>query len=47
LAGLATVVELRTAFLIPLPLLVALFAISRPLTSASWTQAADQLEEGR
>ncbi|WP_344108275.1 MFS transporter [Kribbella alba] len=34
LAGLATVVELRTAFLIPLPLLMALFAISRPLTSA-------------
>ncbi|MDX6248398.1 MAG: hypothetical protein QOF10_1758 [Kribbellaceae bacterium] len=47
LAGLATVVELRTAFLIPLPLLVALFAISRPLTSASWTQATDQLEERR
>jgi hypothetical protein len=32
LAGLARVVDLRTAFLITLPLLVALFMVSRPLT---------------
>jgi hypothetical protein len=48
LAALATVVDLRTAFLIPLPLLVMLFAISRPLGCgrAQVRPTSDQREVG-
>jgi MFS family permease len=48
LATLATVVDLRTAFLIPLPILLILFVISRPWgrSHAEERRTPDQLEVG-
>jgi MFS family permease len=48
LATLATVLDLRTAFLIPLPILLILFAISRPWGSGRTEErrTPDQLEVG-
>ena len=44
LAGLARVVDLRTAFLITLPLLIALFMVSRPLTRETDLHRGPQAE---